>query len=166
MWNSVTCLALSKSLSSSVRGHGCSSALKRCFSPKQWLKHIYVSSSWMTGKAQTAVTVKSTHFKQIAVVIHHEQDHEVHFSFWKSSTVDNGTWERPFHRHFVLNLTRDLCRVNKNQRHSWMKLWQMHTYAHLFVQFDLLWFGCDRHESEESTQLLPAARVLQLQAQL
>lgn len=38
--------------------------------------------------------------------------------------------------------------------------------SHLFVQFDLLGFGRCGHEPEEPTELLPAARVLQLEAQL
>lgn len=42
----------------------------------------------------------------------------------------------------------------------------MHTRPHLFVQPDLLYIGCGGHESQESAKLLPAARALQLQAQL
>lgn len=42
--------------------------------------------------------------EQIAVVVHHEQNHQVHLSFGESPAVDDGAGERPFHRHPVLNL--------------------------------------------------------------
>lgn len=47
------------------------------------------------------------------MVIHHEQNHQVHLSFRESSAVDDGARERPFHRHSVLDLTRELFRVKK-----------------------------------------------------
>lgn len=49
---------------------------------------------------------------------------------------------------------------------TYTNLHGMPANAHLFVQLDLLWFACNRHESQEPPKLLPAARVLQLQAQL
>lgn len=42
--------------------------------------------------------------EQVTVVVHHEQDHQVHLPFGESPAVDNGTGERPFHRHPVLDL--------------------------------------------------------------
>lgn len=32
-----------------------------------------------------------THLEQVTVVVHHEQNHQVHFSFGKLSAVDDGT---------------------------------------------------------------------------
>lgn len=98
------------------------------------------------------------------MVVHHEQNHQVHLSFGESPAVDDGAGEGPFHRHPVLNLGEKFRRVGgvpngpsqPGQRRG----------SHLFVQFDLLGFGRRGHEPQEPTELLPAARVLQLQAQL
>lgn len=38
--------------------------------------------------------------------------------------------------------------------------------THLFVEFDVLCVSGDGHEPEQPPQLLPASRVLQLQAEL
>lgn len=112
--------------------------------------------------------IRNTHFEQIAVVVHHEQNHQVHLSFGESAAVDDGTRERPFHRHPVLDLTRELFRINRDQArmHARRLVRDARGSAHLFVQFDLLRLGCDGHESQEPAELLPATRVLQLQAQL
>lgn len=44
---------------------------------------------------------------------------------------------------------RELFWVNKDPTYTCADSHEMHSHAHLFVQFDLLWFGCDGHESEE-----------------
>ncbi len=51
--------------------------------------------------------IRNTHFEQVAVIVHHEQNHQVHLSFGESSAVDDGARERPFHRHPVLDLTEN-----------------------------------------------------------
>lgn len=54
--------------------------------------------------SNTQMPIKMTHFKQITVVVHHEQNHQVHLSFGESPAVDDGARERSFHSHSVLNL--------------------------------------------------------------
>lgn len=109
---------------------------------------------------------RSAHLEQIAVVVHHEQNHQVHLSFGESPAVDDGAGEGPFHRHPVLNLGEKFRRVSARQRGLPYQVSVGAHGSHFFVQFDLLGFGRCGHEPQEPTELLPAARVLQLQAQL
>lgn len=76
------------------------------------VKDIRYHPSYNTGHTLAKRQAGNTHFEQITMVIHHEQNHQVHLSFGESSAVDNGTWERPFHCHSVLNLG-ELSRVSK-----------------------------------------------------
>lgn len=56
--------------------------------------------------------------EEIAVAVHHEQNHQVHLSFGEPFAVDDGTWKRPFHRHSVLHLTQcDTLSVNGDLRY-------------------------------------------------
>lgn len=56
-----------------------------------------------------------THFEKIAVVVHHEQNHQVYLPFGEPPAEHDGTRERPFQRHSVLDLTGESFEVNKNK---------------------------------------------------
>lgn len=121
--------------------------------------------SYSLVPTQTWEKGRSADLEQIAVVVHHEQNHQVHLPFGEPPAVDDGAGEGPFHRHPVLNLEREkFRRVSARQRGGLPT--RSASGSHLLVQFDLLGFGSRGHEPQEPTELLPAARVLQLQAQL
>lgn len=66
----------------------------------------------------------ATHFEEVAVVVHHEQNHQVHLPLGEPPAVDDGAGEGPLHRHPVLRLRGNPTAIDvkeekkKNERES------------------------------------------------